>query len=378
MHAGGARCSVGAPVRPGWCSPSLDPGAVTQTGKGQLMATAAETAAMRRALELAASPDFRPGPNPRVGAVLLGADGQAVGEGHHRGAGTAHAEVEALAGAGPAARGGTAVVTLEPCSHTGRTGPCAEALRAAGVRRVVFAQQDPNPVAAGGAALLAAAGVEVEAGLLAAEATRLNLRWSAAVALGRPFVTWKLATTLDGRSAAADGTSRWLSGPAARADVHRLRAGCDTILVGTGTVALDDPWLTVRDGADVPLPPARQPRRAVMGIRPLAQTSRVFDSAADTVRLRTHDPAAALADLYAAGSRQVWLEGGPTLAAAFLRADLVDEVICYVTPGLLGAGLPAVGDLGIGTIADIRRLDLGDVTRVGDDVRLTLRPTGGH
>ncbi len=344
-----------------------------------MASTAAERLAMRRALELAATPGVPLGPNPRVGCVLLGPDGRTLGEGHHRGAGTAHAEVDALARAGAAARGATAVVTLEPCDHTGRTGPCSQALVRAGVRRVVLAQRDPNPVAAGGAATLLAAGVEVEEGLLAAEARAVNPVWSLAVERGRPFVTWKLAASLDGRSAAADGTSRWVTGRAARRDVHRLRARADTVLVGTGTVVADDPRLTVRDEDDRPL--AVQPLRAVMGQREVDPGAHVLDGAPDaSVHLRTRDPREALAALRARDRQHVFLEGGPTLAAAFLRAGLVDEVVCYVAPVLLGAGRSAVGDLGIGTIADALRLRVTDVAVIDGidgeepDVRLTLAP----
>ena len=184
----------------------------------------AEQAAMTRALALAASPGVPLGPNPRVGCVLLAEDGTTVAEGFHRGAGAPHAEADALARAGSAARGTTAVVTLEPCNHTGRTGPCARALADAGVARVVYAQADTNPVATGGADALRAAGVDVEGGLLADQARALNREWTFAVESGRPFVTWKFATTLDGRSAAADGTSRWVSSAPARRDTHRLRA----------------------------------------------------------------------------------------------------------------------------------------------------------
>lgn len=327
--------------------------------------TSAERAAMARALDLAASPDAPLGPNPRVGCVVLDGEGHRVAEGYHRGAGTPHAEVAALARAGGSARGATAVVTLEPCAHTGRTGPCTEALVAAGVRRVVFAQADPDPVASGGAGVLREAGVEVAGGLLAEEARALNAVWAFAVEHGRPFVTWKLATTLDGRVAAADGSSRWISGRAARADSHRLRALCDVVLVGTGTVEADDPALTVRDADDRPSP--SQPLRAVMGERALEPRHRIFDAAARTERLVTRDPAAALAQLFALERRHVLLEGGPTLAAAFLRAGLVDEVVAYVAPVLLGAGLPAVGDLGISTIGAALRPRVTDVRVLADD-----------
>ena len=337
----------------------------------------AERRAMRRALELAATPGVPLGPNPRVGCVLLAPDGTTLAEGFHRGAGTPHAEAAALAEAGDSAHGATAVVTLEPCNHTGRTGPCSDALITAGVRRVVFAQSDTNPVAAGGAGRLRDAGVEVEGGVLTDEAESLNRAWTFAITRGRPFVTWKFATTLDGRSAAVDGTSRWVSSPAARLDTHRLRGLCDTMLVGTHTVAVDDPELTVRDELDQPV--AVQPLRAVMGLRDLPDDRRIFNDRAETVRLRTRDPEEALGQLQALDRQHVFLEGGPTLARAFLQADLVDEVVAYVAPMLLGAGAAAVADLGITTIADAVHLAVADVTVLqghdGEDtnVRLTMR-----
>jgi len=341
--------------------------------------TPAEQAAMLRALELAATPGVPLGPNPRVGCVLVDDAGQVVAEGHHRGAGTPHAEADALDRAGAAARGTTAVVTLEPCNHTGRTGPCSEKLIAAGVRRVVFAQPDPNPVAAGGAEALRAAGVEVaqgDEGDLLDRARELNAVWTFAVEQQRPFVTWKFATTLDGRSAAADGTSRWVSGVAARRDTHRLRALCDVMLVGTNTVEVDDPMLTVRDEHDQPLP--QQPLRVVMGERDLDPGRRLFDAAlshgTESLHLRTRDPHAALKDLFSRDRQHVFLEGGPTLAAAFLRAGLVDEVVTYVAPMLLGSGRAAVGDLGITTISAALHLQVEDVTVLDDNVRLILRP----
>ena len=322
--------------------------------------TVAEDRAMLRAVELARTPGVPLGPNPRVGCVLLGPDGQEVAEGFHRGAGSPHAEAAALAEAGDRARGATAVVTLEPCNHTGRTGPCAEALIAAGVARVIYAQSDSNPVATGGGAALAAAGVDVEHGLHEAEARATNAVWTFAVDHQRPFVTWKFATTLDGRSAAADGTSRWVSSLEARRDTHRLRGLADTMLVGSNTVAVDDPELTVRDELDQPLP--RQPLRVVMGERDLPESKRVFNDRAETLHLRTRDPQAALAELFARDRQHVFLEGGPTLAAAFLRAGLVDEIVAYVAPMLLGSGRNAVAELGIETIADARHFAVTDVT----------------
>lgn len=339
---------------------------------------------MRRALALAATAGVPFGPNPRVGCVLLAPDAQTVAhtvartiaEGYHRGAGTPHAEADALARAGDAARGATAVVTLEPCNHTGRTGPCSEALVAAGVARVVYAMDDPNPVAQGGADRLREAGIEVESGLLGEEAARLNRGWLFGLAQQRPFVTWKLASTLDGYSAATDGTSRWITGAAARRDVHRLRAAHDVVLAGTGTVLADDSQLTVRDGADQPLPKAQQPLRAVMGLREIPHQARVLDDSAETVLLATRDPREALDDLFKRDKRDVLLEGGPTLAASFLKAGLVDEIVAYVAPTLLGSGRSAVGALGIDTIADALHFTTSDVAVLDGDVRITLSPGG--
>lgn len=326
---------------------------------------------MRRALVLAADPTVRPGPNPRVGCVLLDTTGTVIAEGHHRGAGTPHAEVDALRAAGPAARGATAVVTLEPCRHTGRTGPCTRALLGAGVARVVFAQPDPTDEAGGGADDLRAAGVGVRAGLLAAEATELNHAWTFAVTHGRPHVTWKYAATLDGRVAAADGSSRWVTGRAARRDVHALRSRADAVLAGIGTVLTDDPHLAVRDDAGTALPRAQQPLRAVMGLRTVPDGARVLDDAAPTTRLPTRDPDEALAALWDGGVRRVLLEGGPTVAGAFVAAGRVDRVVGYLAPALLGAGRHALGPAGIGSIGDAVRLDVVDVARLGGDVRIT-------
>ncbi|WP_462419097.1 bifunctional diaminohydroxyphosphoribosylaminopyrimidine deaminase/5-amino-6-(5-phosphoribosylamino)uracil reductase RibD [Kytococcus sp. Marseille-QA3725] len=340
---------------------------------------------MRRALELAArGPAVDP--NPRVGCVLLDAEGRTLGEGWHRGAGTPHAEVAALtdarvraaeagatdpSGAIAPLNDATAVVTLEPCNHTGRTGPCAQTLLDAGVARVVIAQPDPTPLAAGGSERLRAAGVEVLTGVLAEEATALNPWFTRSASLGRPVVTLKLAATLDGRVAAADGTSQWITGSEARLDVHRQRAQAGAVVVGTGTALADDPQLTVRLPEGDAL---RQPLRVVVGTRELPPTARVLDDAAETLVLATHDPAEVLAALADRGVHHVWLEGGPTLAAVFLRAGLVDLLVTYLAPALLGAGPSLVGDLGIGTIDDASRWRLEDVTRLGEDVRLTLAP----
>ncbi|MEU6735152.1 bifunctional diaminohydroxyphosphoribosylaminopyrimidine deaminase/5-amino-6-(5-phosphoribosylamino)uracil reductase RibD [Streptomyces physcomitrii] len=344
---------------------------------------------MRRALALAARGLGATSPNPVVGCVVLDARGEVAGEGFHQRAGGPHAEVHALRAAGERARGGTALVTLEPCDHTGRTGPCTRALLDAGIARVVYAVADPTPGASGGARRLREAGVEVAEGLLADEAAETNAAWLTAVRLGRPHVTWKYAATLDGRSAAADGTSRWITSAESRADVHRLRAESDAVLVGSGTARTDDPHLAVRG-----VEGAVQPLRVVVDTeaRAVRPGARVLDGAAPTLVAVAEDaPAAAhlpeplrlpragggldltalLAALYARGVRAVLLEGGPTLAAAFLAAGAVDRVVGYLAPVLLGAGPTALADAGITTLGEAFRLRTTETVRLGNDLRIT-------
>ncbi|SFL15814.1 bifunctional diaminohydroxyphosphoribosylaminopyrimidine deaminase/5-amino-6-(5-phosphoribosylamino)uracil reductase RibD [Geodermatophilus ruber] len=349
--------------------------AVTPAHESSAATPAHESSAMARARELGAAVLGTTHPNPPVGAVVLDAAGVPVGEGATTPPGGPHAEVVALARAGERARGGTVVVTLEPCAHTGRTGPCADALLAAGIARVVVAVPEPTELAGGGAQRLRDGGVEVLLGVEEAEAADGALAaWLTGIRRHRPFVVWKVAGTLDGRVAAADGSSRWITGPEARAAVHRLRATCDAVVVGTGTALADDPQLTVRDadGADA----ARQPLRVVMDRRGrLPGTARVLDGAAPTHVSAAPSPRELLAELFTRDVRRVLLEGGPTLAAAFLRDGLVDEVVVHLAPKLLGAGAPLVGDLGISAIDDALTLDVVDVTRLGGDVQVRLRPT---
>ncbi|MET9322094.1 bifunctional diaminohydroxyphosphoribosylaminopyrimidine deaminase/5-amino-6-(5-phosphoribosylamino)uracil reductase RibD [Streptomyces sp. NPDC003038] len=354
---------------------------------------------MRRAVELAARGLGSTSPNPVVGCVITDATGTVVGEGWHERAGGPHAEVHALRAAGPAARGGTAYVTLEPCNHTGRTGPCAQALIDAGITRVVYAVPDPNPQAGGGSLTLRAAGVATEAGLLADEAEAGNAAWLTSVRLGRPYVLWKYAATLDGRIAAADGTSRWISSAESRADVHRLRAEADAIVVGSGTLRADDPHLAVRGLAGFTA--ADQPLRVVLDthatVRPGA---RVLDETAPTLIVVAENLEEAatrhlagvelarlprdkggisvdalLAELHRRGVRSVLLEGGPTLAGAFIAAGAVDKVVGYLAPVLLGAGPTALGDAGIGTITEALRLRITETAHIGTDLRVTAVPT---
>ncbi|WP_442791298.1 bifunctional diaminohydroxyphosphoribosylaminopyrimidine deaminase/5-amino-6-(5-phosphoribosylamino)uracil reductase RibD [Mycobacterium sp. Aquia_216] len=313
-------------------------------------------------------------PNPPVGAVILDAGGQVVGVGATEPAGGDHAEVLALRRAGGLAAGGTAVVTLEPCNHYGKTPPCVNALIDAGVRTVVYAVTDPNEVAAGGAARLAEAGVEVKSGVLAAEVAGGPLReWLHKQRTGLPHVTWKYASSLDGRSAAADGTSRWISSEAARLDLHRRRAAADAIIVGTGTVLTDDPALTARlpDGSLA----AKQPLRVVVGMREIHSEAKVLNDDSRTMVIRTRDPMEVLKAL--SDRTDVLLEGGPTLASAFLREAAIDRILTYVAPVLLGGPVTAVGDVGVPTITRALRWRFDGADRIGPDLLLSLVPQSG-
>ena len=304
---------------------------------------------LERALELAERGRGTTHPNPIVGAVVV-RDGEVVGERWHERAGGPHAEVVALEAAGERARGATLYVTLEPCTHHGRTPPCVDRVLEAGVARVVVGSLDPNPKARGGVERLRAAGVEVEV-VDSFEARRQNEAWRTWVALGRPFVTYKVAVTLDGRVAVPG--ARWVSGEESRRLVHELRAASDAVAVGMGTVRADAPSLTARGvGA------TRQPRRLAFGRGPLPEGSEL--------ELRSGAPAEELAALGAEGVQSLLLEGGPTLATAFLDADLVDKLLVFVAPVLGGSGPRFVGDL-----RDSRPLARFEATRVGDDLLLS-------
>lgn len=336
------------------------------------MTSAPYDAAMRRALELAGQGPVVGG-NPQVGAVLLDAAGTIVAEGWHRGTGTPHAEVDALSKVADA-RGLTAVVTLEPCNHTGHTGPCSVALIEAGVARVVYAISDPGHESAGGADRLRAAGVEVVSGVLATEAETFLHRWLTAVRRGRPWVTVKWASALDGRAAAADGSSQWITGTAARQRVHEQRAANDAILTGTGTVLADDPSLTARgDGGELL---QHQPVPVVVGEREIPADAAVRRHPAGLIETRSRDLAAVLSDLDARGIRRVFVEAGPSLVTALIAQGLADEYAVYLAPALLGGDRVAIGDLGIPTLGAARRLTLDGVEVLGDDVLITAVSTG--
>ncbi|OBH47715.1 bifunctional diaminohydroxyphosphoribosylaminopyrimidine deaminase/5-amino-6-(5-phosphoribosylamino)uracil reductase RibD [Mycobacterium mantenii] len=313
-------------------------------------------------------------PNPPVGAVILDAGGEVVGVGATEPAGGDHAEILALRRAGGLAAGGTAVVTLEPCNHYGKTPPCVNALLDAKVGTVVYAVADPNPEAAGGAARLEQAGVAVRSGVLADEVTGGPLReWLYKQRTGLPHLTWKYASSVDGRSAAADGSSQWISSEASRLDLHRRRAVADAIVVGTGTVLADDPALTARlpDGSLAD----RQPLRVVVGMREIPSEAKVLNDDSRTMLIRTHDP---MEVLKAVSDRtDVLLEGGPTLAGAFLRAGVVNRILAYVAPTLLGGPVTAVDDVGVSTIARALRWQFDGIDRVGPDLVLSLVPRSG-
>lgn len=326
---------------------------------------------MRRALALAAEGPAT-GEHARVGAVILAPDGTVIAEGFHRGAGTPHAEVDALAHLAPgAAAGATAVVTLEPCDHQGRTGPCSVALIEAGIARVVYAIDDPSPSVHGGAERMRSAGIEVVGGVLAEAAESFLERWLVSVRLGRPWVTVKWAASLDGRIAAADGTSRWITGAAARQHVHEQRADHDVVLVGTGTVLADDPSLTARGDAGELL--SVQPLPVVIGARPVPPAAALRRHPRGFVQFADHDLSAAMLALHDRGVHTVLSEAGPTLTSALIRTGLVDELLIYVAPILLGGPFLAVENLGVGTIADRMRLSVSSTTSLGSDMLVRAR-----
>jgi diaminohydroxyphosphoribosylaminopyrimidine deaminase/5-amino-6-(5-phosphoribosylamino)uracil reductase len=327
--------------------------------------------AMRRALEIALlGPAY--GVNPQVGAIILDKDLNVIAEGWHKGAGTPHAEVDALSKLDAVPDGATAVVTLEPCNHTGRTGPCSQALTAAGISRVVYAVKDPGNESAGGAQSLVAAGVEVIEGVLANVATEQSTVWLTAMKKLRPYVSLKWAQTLDGRTAASDKTSKWISGPVSREDVHLRRSQLDAILVGTGTVQYDNPDLTARkpDGSRY----EHQPLRVVVGKTELSQDLRVFNDEAPTVQLKTHDIKEVLTQLWDRGIRHVLVEGGAQLASEFIAQGIFDEILIYQAPLLVGGVNVAVTDIGIDTMQNALELSFTEVKRLGDDVFIRAVP----
>ena len=301
-------------------------------------------------------------PNPNVSAAIFGADGRLIADGfHNRKSSPDHAEVVAIKKAGHLTKGATIVVSLEPCAHTGTTPPCTQAIIDAGIARVIYAVKDPNPVAAGGEAVLRAAGVDVEY----RESSRLAFlqrAWLHTIKRARPLMIWKIATTLDGKVAALDGTSQWITNHHSREDVQLLRAQSDAIVIGTNTAIQDNPHL-------IPRGYENRPVRVVCGEQEIPSTNHIFDSESRTVLVRSKSLPELLKTLVDEKFNQVLVEAGPTLGTALLNAGLIDELIIYQAPKLLGAGKQFINDLGITTLAAHRSLELLSVEHIDGDIK---------
>ena len=333
------------------------------------------TVAMQRAIALSEKGLGKCAPNPIVGAVIIDASGKIVGEGFHdRMSSTDHAEVVAIKSAGDLAKGATIVVTLEPCNHTGSTGPCVQVIIDAGISTVVFAVNDPNAVAAGGADVLRAAGIKVVEGVLSEEAANANRAWLTKIAKRRPYFVWKVATTLDAKIAASDGTSKWISNDVSRSDVQRLRRESDAILVGTNTVIADNPHLIPRGEFSGY---SRNPIRVIFGESDLPKDSKVFDSAAETVQVKSRDLNDLVSKLNELGVRQVFVEAGSTLASAMVAAGLIDELVIYQAPALLGSGKSFYSNDFESTIKDQMRLEHISTEVLAGDIKSVYRIGAG-
>lgn len=362
--------------------------------RGEIMVTEADIRYMTLALELAGRGRGTTSPNPMVGSLVVRGD-EIVGRGWHVRAGGDHAEVIALREAGELARGATLYVTMEPCCHYGKTPPCTEAVIRSGIRRVVAAMTDPNPlVSGGGFARLAEHGIEVEPGVLEAQARKLNEAYLTWISTGRPFVTLKLAATLDGKIAARDGSSKWITGPEARRRVHQLRAWSDAVMVGSGTVLADNPRLTVRDAE------GRDPLRVILDSRlRITPDALVYaDSRAVVAASATADPSRAaelerrgievlrpggegrypldelLSELGKRRIASLFCEGGGALAGALLREGLADRILLFLAPKILGSGRDVFGDIGASTIGDALPLKEIEIERLGSDLLVSGYP----
>jgi diaminohydroxyphosphoribosylaminopyrimidine deaminase/5-amino-6-(5-phosphoribosylamino)uracil reductase len=308
----------------------------------------------------------RTAPNPNVSAAIYSADGALIADGAHDSSSPDHAEVVAIKKAGAAARGATIVVSLEPCNHTGKTGPCVDAIIDAGITKVIYAVKDPNPVAAGGADRLRSASIEVEY-VESKELADIQGAWLHRITTGRPYFIWKVATTLDGRIAAADGTSQWISSSESRDDVQILRSQSDAILIGTGTAIADNPTLRPRlEGASTPI-------RIVMGNRDVPAGSNLRDGIGETIFLQSHDSADLLDVLESAALNQVLVEAGPTLGSALLAVGLIDEIVIYQAPKVLGAGKSWLDDIGVQSIDSALTLSLIASEQIGPDIKSRYR-----
>ncbi len=301
-------------------------------------------------------------PNPNVSAAIYGADGSLISDGfHNRKVSVDHAEVVALKKAGSAARGATMVVSLEPCAHTGTTPPCVQAIIDAGIAKVIYAVADPNPIAAGGAKKLADAGIAVEH-RESAELNFVQRAWLHKERTGRPLMIWKVATTLDSKVAASDGTSQWITGPESREDVQELRAQSDAILIGTNTALVDNPHL-------IPRGHEARPMRVVCGEQEVPATNKVFDNEARTIVVKSKSIPELIKVLSDEGFNQVLVEAGPTLGSALMASGKIDELIVYQAPKMLGAGKEFVSHLGISTLSDHLKLELLGVQPFGSDIK---------
>ena len=301
-------------------------------------------------------------PNPVVGAVIIGPKGEFISEGFHGGE-LDHAEVVAVKKATTIPAGSTMYVTLEPCNHTGKTGPCTQAIISAGISHIVYAVSDPNPIAKGGAEKLRSAGVLVQSGAMESEAVFINRDWLTKIALGRPRFAWKIGITLDGKIAAKDGSSQWITSEESREEVARLRGQSDAILIGTGTAIADNPHLTTQSG---------KPTRIVMGDRTIPADAYLRDASAPMQLIPGHDFGLLLDFVKKEGFNRILIESGPTLGTAALQAGLIDELIIFQAPTILGTGQSFVGDLGISKITERMDFDMVSTTRFGVDNQMIL------
>lgn len=320
---------------------------------------------MLRAITLSLLGLGRTCPNPIVGAVVVDSSGLIVGEGFH--AGKEHAEVLALAATVVSLDDCTLYVTLEPCNHFGKTPPCSKAIIESGIRRVVFAVEDPNPIAIGGAQVLRDAGIEVISGICRDQAAWANRAWLHKISQGRPYFTWKIASTIDGFTAAADGTSQWITGIESRQDVHSLRAQSDAILIGTGTAIADNPSLLPHLIDD-----DRRPMRYVMGNRTLPAQSQLLNDGHPTTLITSHNSMELLASLSALGANQVLVESGSVLGTALMNEGLIDAIVLYQAPSIMGSGSRAIGDLGISTLSAALDWHFAEVEMIGRDLKVLL------
>ena len=322
---------------------------------------------LKRANELARLGLGLTGSNPIVGAVVVDASGKIIGEGFHKSG--PHAEVVALEQAGDLAKGATLFVTLEPCNHQGKSGPCTAAIIKAGIAKVVYAVPDPNELASGGAKSLAAAGIEGVLNSEVAEVAHVNRAWLHKIKNNRPYFIWKIATTLDGRTAAIDGSSKWITGPESRAEVSQLRSESSAILIGTSTALADNPNLIPRDIKTIR---KTNPVRIVMGQREVPIEFNLHNDAAETVFLRSHNFSELLELCAERDFNQVFVESGSELGTALLKAGLIDELIIFQAASLLGSGLSFIGDLGATNINEKMDFVIRDVAQFGNDLKITL------